>query len=117
MAVVPEQEIGCAGEHAHALELRAGDLVAALAIRGMGPEHAGLGAQTQMFDHGAVNLPFGRCEAAAGAAHGTPFGTGFACGKRYAAGTSPVRASVSIPRDADQPPPTRLAGKSWFANR
>jgi hypothetical protein len=31
--------------------------------------------------------------------------------------SSPIRASSSFPRDAHHRPPTRLAGKSWFANR
>src|SRR5262245_34893023 len=40
-APVPDQEIRSAGEHTHALELGAGDLVAAPTVCGMKPEHVG----------------------------------------------------------------------------
>src|SRR6516165_4359739 len=59
---MPEQQIACAGDRAHAFELRAGDLVASLTVRAMQPEDIGLRAQAQMADD--VDLVFARLESA-----------------------------------------------------
>src|SRR5262249_29286223 len=72
VAVVPEQQVARAGEHAHALELGAGDLVAALAVRAVQPDHVGLGAQAQMVTDGALDRGLGPMSATACAAHGRP---------------------------------------------
>src|SRR5262249_41700357 len=69
VAVVPEQQVARAGEHAHALELGAGDLVAALAVRAVQPDHVGLGAQAQMVTDGALDRGLGPMSATGCAAH------------------------------------------------
>src|SRR5262249_5385588 len=57
---------------AHALELGAGDLVAALAVRAVQPDHVGLGAQAQMVTDGALDRGLGPMSATACTAHGRP---------------------------------------------
>src|SRR5262249_37648530 len=63
-AVVPKQQIARASEHAHALQLRAGNLVAALAVRDMQPQHVGLGAQAKVLDNGPLYRSLGTSAAA-----------------------------------------------------
>src|SRR5262245_60576564 len=60
VAPMPEQKIARTGEHAHALELRAGDLVTSLAVRNVQLQYVGLGAQAQMLDNGRLQLRLGR---------------------------------------------------------
>jgi hypothetical protein len=88
------------------------EVVAAAAETARAAERVTLGMNTE----GAVTLDKLALDpvalsAVTGAAHGTPFGIGFACGKRYAAGSSPTRASISFCRDATHRPPIRRAGK------
>src|SRR5262249_33164010 len=72
VAPMPEQKIARTGEHAHALELRAGDLVTSLAVRNVQPQHIGLGAQAQVLADSSVYRGLRTPTAMAGAAHGTP---------------------------------------------
>ena len=65
---MPEQEITCAGERAHAFEHPAGLRVARATHRNMQPQYARLGAQAQMRDDGGVHLRFRGLESASHAA-------------------------------------------------
>jgi len=69
---MPEQQVAGPGAHAHAFELRAGDLVASLTVRAMQPEHVGLGAQAQVLADSSVYRGLRTPTAMAGAAHRTP---------------------------------------------
>jgi hypothetical protein len=60
---MPEQQVCGTGNHTHALELRAGDLVASLTVGAMEPEHVGLGAQAKMFHDSGVQLRLGTAAA------------------------------------------------------
>jgi hypothetical protein len=52
VVAVPDQQIGCTGENAHASKLVAGACVTPFAIWAMQPQHAGPGTQPQMFHNG-----------------------------------------------------------------
>jgi hypothetical protein len=69
------------GDGAETLHDRGLDRLAITAIRDVKGKDTRRSAGAQVLENGALDCVF-RPTAVAGAAHGTPFGTGFACGKR-----------------------------------
>jgi hypothetical protein len=80
-AVVDGDHVGHAGDDAEILHDRGLDRLAIAAIRDVKGNDTRRSAGAQVLKDGALDCVF-RPTAVAGAAHGTPFGTGFACGKR-----------------------------------
>src|SRR5262249_61815392 len=78
-ALVNGDDVGHTSHHTHAFQDRRLDWLAIAPVGRMEREYARRAARAQVLEDSALNCSLGT---SAAAAHGTPFGTGFACGKR-----------------------------------
>jgi len=74
-----QEHVGNAGHDAKTLHDRGLDRLAIAAVCWMERKDTRRSAGAQVLEDSALNCSLGT---SAAAAHGTPFGTGFACGKR-----------------------------------